>query len=413
MQRPDISALRERQQDGDYLLPAYEDWCLSRIPGTVADLLGADVGPRLPAAATEGYDGISRVVVFLVDGFGIAQWDGERERVPFLRRFERAGRVTPLTSVYPSETAAAINTFHTAALPAEHGVVGWYVYDPDTDEQFEALPFLRKDGTVPERIDHDEVANAEGIYPELAAAGVETHHVTPFPWDETVPHTYDPEDLSTFPEAFTGAAEEASDPSYIFAYLPQTDAAGHAEGVDSDEYRETAVEVFERIDEAIESLADATADDDGETLVCITADHGLIDTDPERNIDISAPPLDVVADLQTLRDGTPVRYSGSARNVHLHLRPERIDPVYDLLTAELDARVLRKQEVLDADLFGPNPSETFEQRLGDLVVVHRDSSVWYGDEDAEKLDFVAMHGGMHPDEMLVPFATATLDSLVD
>ncbi|WP_411963230.1 alkaline phosphatase family protein [Haloferax sp. YSMS24] len=411
MQRPDVSALRERQLDGDYLLPAYEDWCFSRIPGTVAGLLGADVGPRLPEAATEEYGDVSRVVVFLVDGFGLAQWDGERDRIPFLRRFERAGTVTPLTTVFPSETAAAMNTFHSATLPAEHGVVGWYVYDPDTDEQFEALPFVRKDGTVPERIDFADVANAESIYPALADAGIEVHQVTPFPNEATVPHEYDPDDLSTFADAFADAAAEASDPSYVFAYLPQTDAIAHAEGVDSDDYRETAAETFERISEAIESLHEATADDDGQTLVCITADHGLIDTERERNIDLSDPPFELVSDLRTLTDGTPIRYSGSARNVHLHLRSERIGPVSDLLTAELDARVLRKQEVLDSDLFGPSPSERFTRRLGDLVVVHRDSSVWYGDEDAGKLDFVAMHGGMHPDEMLIPFATATLDSL--
>ncbi|ELZ60159.1 MULTISPECIES: alkaline phosphatase family protein [unclassified Haloferax] len=408
----DAQALRERQSDGEYLLPAYDDWCFSRIPGTIADLLGADADPRLPAPATDGYDGVSRVVVFLVDGFGLAQWDGERDRIPFLREFERAGRVTPLTTVFPSETAAALNTFHSGALPAEHGVVGWYVYDPDADEQFEALPFLKSDGTRPEGLDFEDVADADPIYPALAAAGVETHHVTPFPSAETVPHTYDSEDLSTFSDAFTEAAEEAADPSYIFAYLPQTDAVAHAEGVDSEAYRETAAETFARVENAIATLAEATDEDGaGETLVCVTADHGLVDTDPERNPDLSKPPFDLVSDLRTLTDGTPIRFSGSPRNVHLHLKEDRIDPVYETLTAELDARVLRRREILDAGLFGPDPSETFTRRLGDLVVVHRDLGVWYGDEDGGKLDFVAMHGGLHPDEMLVPFATATLDSL--
>ncbi|ELZ85928.1 type I phosphodiesterase/nucleotide pyrophosphatase [Haloferax elongans ATCC BAA-1513] len=412
MQLSDPSALQERQQDGEYLLPAYEDWCFSRIPGTVADLLGADVGPRLPEAATDKYDDISRVVVFLVDGFGLAQWDGERERIPFLRDFERAGAVQPLTTIFPSETAAAMNTFHSATLPAEHGVVGWNVYEPDADEMFEALPFLRKDGTEPERIDIEDVANADPIYPELEAAGVETHHVTPFPSESTVPHTYDAEDLSTFSDAFDEAAAEASDPSYIFAYLPQTDATAHAEGVDSEAYRKITAETFDRVAAAIDTLAEET-DDHGETLVCLTADHGLIDTDPERNVDLSAPPFDLVSDLKALSDGTPIRFSGSARNAHLHLRPDRIDDVYDTLTAELDAKVLRKQEVLDADLFGSNPSSVFERRLGDLVVVHRDLSVWYGDEARDKLDYIGMHGGLHPDEMLIPFATATLDSLAD
>ncbi|ELZ91257.1 type I phosphodiesterase/nucleotide pyrophosphatase [Haloferax mucosum ATCC BAA-1512] len=411
MQLSDLSALRKRQQDGDYLLPAYEDWCFSRIPGTIADLLGADIGPRLPDAATDGYDDISRVVVFLVDGFGLAQWDGERERIPFLRRFERAGTVTPLTTVFPSETAAALNTFHSATLPSEHGVIGWNVYDSDADEMFEALPFLRKDGSEPERIDFEDVADAESIYPELSTAGIETHHVTPFPSASAIPHTYDPEDLSTFPDAFAEAVEGTTDPSYIFAYLPQTDAIGHAEGVDSAAYRETADETFARISDAIDTLAEAPDDDAGGTLVCITADHGLIDTDPERNVDLSAPRFDLVSKLRTLTDGTPIRFAGSPRNVHLHLEPGHIDAVYDMLTTELDARVFRKQEILDTDLFGPNPSEAFERRLGDLVVVHRDLGVWFGDEEPSSLRFISMHGGLHPDEMLVPFATATLESL--
>jgi hypothetical protein len=36
---------------------------------------------------------------------------------------------------------------------------------------------------------------------------------------------------------------------------------------------------------------------------------------------------------------------------------------------------------------------------------------WYGDEHPEELDLVGMHGGLHPDEMLVPFAAVRADQL--
>ncbi|ELY28004.1 hypothetical protein [Haloferax volcanii] len=72
----DAQALRERRSDGEYLLPAYDDWCFSRIPGTVADLPGADAGPRLPAEATDGYDGVSRVVVHRDLGVWYGDEDG-------------------------------------------------------------------------------------------------------------------------------------------------------------------------------------------------------------------------------------------------------------------------------------------------------------------------------------------------
>ncbi|MFC7203808.1 alkaline phosphatase family protein [Haloferax namakaokahaiae] len=413
MQVPSASSLRERQLEGGFLFPAYDDWCFSRIPGTVGSLLGADVGPELPTAATEGYDDVERVVVFLVDGFGLAQWDGARSYTPLLRQFEHDGRVTPLTSVYPSETAAAMNTFHSGVLTSEHGVIGWNVYEPAVDEQFEALPFLRKDGTKPEGMAYEDIANAESVYRDFDEAGVEVHQVTPFPNGGTVPHEYDPEDLSTFPDAFEEAAEESSDadgPTYVFAYLPQTDAIAHGEGVDSEEYRKTVEETFENIECALDSLAEhTTGEDAGETLVCLTADHGLIDTG--HNIDLSEPPFDLVPKLKTLTEGTPIRFSGSPRNVNLHLQDEHVEAVYETLSSELDAKVFRKREVLGMELFGPDPSPTFERRVGDLVVVHRELGVWFGDEEPHALEFVAMHGGLHPDEMLIPFATATLDSL--
>jgi hypothetical protein len=119
----------------------------------------------------------------------------------------------------------------------------------------------------------------------------------------------------------------------------------------------------------------------------------------------------VMDGLERYATGEPVRYAGSQRNVHLHLREGTVDDVYDLLERELDARVFTREAILERELFGDGPTcERFQRRLGDLVVVHRDQSVWYG-SDPGRFELIGAHGGLHPDEMLVPFAAVELEAL--
>ena len=416
-------ALRAEFGEDGYLFPDYEGYCFANVPHTVTSVLGADTGRTLPEDALAGVDtDVQTVLVVLVDGFGFEQWRAERDHHPFLRRLTDRARVTPLTSIYPSETAAAIHTFHTGRLPAEHGVVGWNVYEPTADESFEALPFLTKDGEPPERVAREEVSAAPSLYPKLADAGVACHHVIPF--EETnegaTAHTY--ESLDDFRERLgealaaardegetsRGSEEGESGRSYCYAYLPHVDQESHQSGTNSAAYRETVGDVFETLSAAVSGLDDDIAED---TLLVVTADHGHVNTDPERNVNLDEWPSLLDA-LRRHDDGTPIRFSGSPRNLHLHLREGREAEVASLVREKLDARVFSRDEALDRELFGDaTPSETFRRRLGDLVVSHRELGVWYGDAEPDELELVGMHGGLHPAEMLVPFAVARVADL--
>lgn len=388
--------------------PAYGGYCFAGVPHTVADLLGADTGRGLPAdVLPPRFRDPGIVLVVVLDGFGLTHWKRDLENQPLLRRLTERGRVTPLTSVYPSETAAALTTFHTGVLPASHGVIGWNVYEPTVDEAFEALPFRTKDGDPPAGLSRGDVAAAGPIYPTLRAAGVEDRHVVPAdltPASETV-HPYP--DLAAFPDRLVSALHQAVPPAYVYAYLPQIDTVAHASGTTSEAYRTTLTDVLARLDAAFAAVDRETA---AETLLLVTADHGHLDTDPDRNIDLSR--FAVVTDnLRTHGDGTPIRFAGSARNVHLHLEPGSVETVRAELVEALDAHVFTNADVRSNGLFGDRPSETF-RRLGDLVVTHRNRGVWWGDAEPDTLAHVGMHGGLHPDEMLVPFAAVRLADLV-
>ncbi|WP_236995977.1 hypothetical protein [Natronorubrum daqingense] len=117
--------------------------------------------------------------------------------------------------------------------------------------------------------------------------------------------------------------------------------------------------------------------------------------------------------LEHHADGKPV-YAGSPRNLHLHLQePDRErERVRTMVAERLDAKIFTREEALERELFGDGPiSETFRRRVGDLVVCHRDRSVWYGSDRAH-LELVGVHGGLHPDEMLVPFAACDLEAVL-
>lgn len=401
--------LREERTEEGSLLPDYGGYCFAGVPHTVASLLGADTGRTLPDDVFEGLDtDVRQVLVVLIDGFGLNHWKRDEAEHEFLARMTEHGTVTPLTSVYPSETAAAITTVHTGRLPAEHGVVGWNVYEPDVDVSFEALPFATKDGERPPGLVHDDVFEGGVIYPTLCEAGIDCRHVVPFPetYEGATAHTYESDDAiePRLAEALT--AEDGS--AYVFAYLPHVDHAAHEAGTESADYADALATVCEQVDAALADVSDDVAE---ETLVVVTADHGHVDTDPARNVDLGSIE-GVESGLKRHADGSPVRFAGSPRNVHLHLAEDAVDAVHETLTSELDARVFRREEVLDRGLFGDvEPSETFERRLGDLVLSHRDLSVWWADEEPDELDLIGMHGGLNPDEMLVPFATAKLSTL--
>ncbi|GAB3665441.1 alkaline phosphatase family protein [Halopiger thermotolerans] len=411
MLRSDLEErLRDRYEDDGYLHPAYDSFCFANVPHTVASILGADTGRTLPDDALSGVEtDVENVLVVLLDGLGLNRWRSERD-VPLLERLTDRGTVTPLTSVYPSETAAAMTTYHTGALPAEHGVIGWNVYEPTVGTSFLSLPFVDKAGNPPAGLEPEDVADAEPWVADLDGA-VDVRYVTGYPEHEAYATNHEYEALEDLGPTLIEALAAAASPSYVFAYVPHVDVAAHQHGTTSRSYRET-------LERACGELADALATVDpetvAETLVLVTADHGHVDTDPDRNVDLTE--FDVLEEsLARGPDGEPIRYAGSPRNVHLHLREGTVERVREELTERLDARIFRRETVLEKGLFGDcEPSATFERRLGDLVVTHRDLGVWYGGaHEPAELELIGMHGGLNPDEMLVPLAACRLSQLLE
>lgn len=400
--------LRDDHQHDGFLFPAYDSYCFGSVPDTVRSLLDGGGRRPLPADVFEGVrTDVTNVVTVVVDGYGWNSWKRDRESYPFLDRLTERGTVTPLTSVYPSETAAAMTTFETGQLPCEHGRIGWNVYEPETDQCFLSFGGQVKSGADAGSSADAASAGVDYHYADLEESGIDCHRVQPIEQETrgVTHHTY--EGICQFGGRLASVTSESDDPAYVYGYTHDIDHVSHDGGTDSEAFQRTLRRVCEQLSLFVDRLDDETAT---ETVLLVTADHGHVDTDPRQNVDLAQRP-DLVTNLERHADETPVRLAGSPRNTHLHLRDGSVETVRECLS-DLDARTFSREGALERGLFGDrDPSEHFRRRCGDLVLTHRNLSTWYADVEPDELDLIGMHGGLHPDEMLVPFAAVRADRL--
>lgn len=410
--------LAQYEEDG-FVFPAYDDRCFAHVTESALSLLAPEFERAIPDDAFgDLLDGdVDNVVLLVLDGLGMDQWNRLGDDLPFLRGFEESGVVSPLTSVYPSETAAAITTLHTGLLPAEHGLLGWHQYFEAVDDSIQTLPFLLEDGT---RI-HDaaplanarELFEGEAIYGDAVAAGIDAHVAQP----EQIANSASSQLTTAGAEtnAYWNVADmavtvrdtlsESEGPTHVTAYVPNVDHISHVTGTGADRYDAQVRMVTEAVRTGLVDALDAETAE--RTALLVTADHGHTNVDQANRIDLSVP--EVQDTLATGVDGEPIPPVGGPRNVQFHVEDGRVAELRSYLEDNHDVLTLDREEYTERGLFGENhaePSETFERRSPDLVAVHREAVMWYHEDDK-----IGVHGGMTPEEMLVPFATARVSDL--
>lgn len=402
----------------DVVVPAYDDYCFVNVPGTVGDVFGVDLGRSLPAG-TVNTDGVDTVVLVLIDGLGLHRYRRDGPDVPLLRRISAAGEMTPLTSIFPSETAPAIATVHTGRTPAEHGLLGGLLHLSEHGVVLQSLSFARRDGPPEsaggvEGVDTTVLNDGPTVYERLAEADVESHIVQPSAILENSyadamltggsRHGYD--DAAEAGKSIQSVLVDANEPTYLYCYLPHVDVLSHRHGPDAKEYREGLATACAGIERGLDALATKKGTlDPARTLVLVVADHGHVPINPAMVTDLMADP--VVNDSLDHENGAPIRPTGGPRSAFLHVRDDRIDRVRTHLDERFDGHVFGREIVLDElSLFGPEPTARARQRCGDIVCLPHDGGVWFGGTKKRSL-----HGGLTPREMLIPCVAARLSEL--
>jgi hypothetical protein len=284
-------------------------------------------------------------------------------------------------------------------------MLGWDAYDPEADVRYNTLPYEASDGGHL-ALDRAGLFDGDQIYRTLRDAGVETHAVVPEQHRESgvrvdaTNHYYS--GLGDF-AATLRRTIDATRHGYVYAYYPGIDRAAHHAGPTSAAHDAQLAALGAALERELRRV-----DDPGSVVCCLVADHGQVTTPPGNNQLLP----DAVTDaVQRDRNDTPV-ITGGPRNVHLHLYDDTDTTAIRDALEEFDVHVLSKTAALDAQLWGPgDPGPAFERNCGDLVVIPRTISLAW-DPTAPVLGFEGMHGGLHPDEALVPFAPIGLADAV-
>lgn len=400
--------------DAEMVAPHYEGLGIANIPASIANWLALEA-PSISALdrriAGKFAPAYRQVILLVMDALGwekfqqLSQLDTPENEL--LARLVPAGNVFPLTSVVPSTTSAALTTYWTGVTPSTHGITGYemwmqeygvvanmilqmpasFLFGPGnlasagfTPDQFLNIPALgtmfKKQGVASYAF-QPEAINGSGLSQSLLANV------------ESMPYTGLPELWQTLEHML---AQPASRARYFYIYWPNLDGWQHMYGPDDDHIRE---EYFIFMREMLRFLERARRNGRGDTLLLMTADHGMLPT--------ARPPEAEIRRYPELLSMLHLLPTGEARMPYLYLKPGFEQKALDLIETLFPGQFIPvdSQKAVDSGLFGPAPYHPkLITRLGDVILLARDNHFLYWQNKENMMN--GRHGGMSRQEMLVP-----------
>lgn len=316
------------------------------------------------------------VVVMLFDGMGTAILQKHRQSAPFLLEHMHS----TISSVFPPTTTAATRSIESGLTPLEHGWLGWDVYFKELDKTVNLfpntefgtnLPILEYNAgltLLPYKSLEDKINEAG-----KAKAYFVSRHAS-IRVDSLEDISYNVKRL---------CAEQGR--KYIYTYWNQPDFDMHAFGTTDNKIAEQ----IRLIDSSVRALCDELED----TLVIVTADHGLVDIKWETLLDypdindclVRIPSIESRALTFFVKDGCHKLFE---ERFNKHFGSQ-----YLLLT---------RDEVKEQGIFGSGtPHRKFDDFVGDYLAIATSDICL---EVRAKSDFMfnAMHAGYTRDELDVP-----------
>jgi hypothetical protein len=329
-----------------------------------------------------------RECLILIDGMGQDAFDKYADQFPVL---ESLKLVKKLNANFPSTTATSLSTLGTGVLPGVHGMLGYTVRVPRSDNRL--LNALKWD----ERVDPVIWQKVPTLFERAVSAGVVVSHVAAKRYE-----------ASGFTQAAlrgaryigaNGVDEMASavalalkpQPSFVYTYLNTLDAAGHSDGVGSDKWLTALAQIAEFVTKVKELVPRGTR-------IWITSDHGMVNSTAQ---------LVLGQDNKLLENVTLI--GGEPRARHIYIKEgaelETVALWREFLADR--AQVISRAEAISGGLFGPVVSEDSAERMGDLIAIPNDDLILVDPARVrEETSMVGHHGGVTDIEVAIPLLLA-------
>jgi len=328
-----------------------------------------------------------RYAVMVVDGLGSSLLAEHADVAPFLSGLQG---VDDVVCGVPSTTATSLTSLGTGLRAGEHGMVGYTSRVPATGERLNSLLWdqpvepreWQPHRTVLELIQASGVAASAVNDAKFAESGLTLCSQRGVPF-HGVKSTW--ERLDVLVEVV-----EAEPRGVVYAYESRLDHTGHAKGCTSPDWREMLATVDADLAEVRAALPD-------DTVLVVTADHGMVDLPLENRFDLDAEP--------ELRQDV-VLVAGEARFRHLYTRTGAERDVAERWRAIVgDRAIVATQDATDG-WFGPISPEV-RGRIGDVVVASLgDFAVFSSVDFSLEMLMSGFHGSVTEDELRIPLLIA-------
>jgi len=403
-------------------VPAYDGRSLPNLATTLVRALGgepadtalAPLAPKLDPFGGRRAEG--PVLLLVVDGLGY-----ERLRASGLRPDGDAARswlshASPITTVFPTSTTVALASLSTASSPSRHGLVGYRQFLPRFGSVVDMLRLspvgvLAPDTLVGTAWTPAEVLGPPTIFREGVAGAVAVSREA-FEGRGFTRMIYDGASFEGYAawgdlaESLVRAVDRTPSPPLVTAYWDELDTVQHLRGpaapsVDLEVDRLGALLTF--VARAVPPRVSRA------TTVIVTADHGQVPAAPEQQVALEAEPS-----LAGLLAYPP---TGDRRAGLLKARTGEVARLQEALLGRLPTGtvVLPSGTAVRHGLFGPPPyhPELFERVADLLVLVPSPSGLTYRVPGrlASRRVLLGAHGGLEPEELVIPLISARLSEL--
>ncbi len=322
------------------------------------------------------------IVLLILDGMGVNVINEHLDNKSLLK----SHIAHQIYSVFPPTTTAATTAIHTGLTPLESGWLAWMTYYKEYDRCIEN--FLNTDYYTGERLTTpfpcEDILKCKEIYSRIVEQNpnLEFHKINP-PFDSK-------DGVKSFNQMCKKIAKQVSGSNkckFIRAYWNDPDHTIHHFGVTSKE----AKDVMKDIERNLKHLCSKLKD----TLIVITADHGMVDT---QNI--------ILNDYPDICECFIRPPSLESRVVTFAVKDTHKVEFAKLFNKYFgnDFKLYTKQEFMASGLLGSgNPHPKVDDFIADFVAISiSEKSLHYVLNQIDKTTLIGEHAGISEQEMVIP-----------
>lgn len=397
----------------NFVLPDYDFYNIKNIKSLVAKIYGINSlnTTFLSDEVLDEYQGVEKIFLIVADGFGYNRLLTHVERQEgTLSEIVSKGVLKPLTSPFPATTSTSLASIFTGLTPGEHGIAGYHMFSREYGCVINTLEMRPVYGYSSEvEIAKDLSRKIRPWISSLQEHGIKTLIATKSSImrsglsrvihadQEIIPYSLESEMLLKCRKAF-----EQEGPLFLILYYSGIDTLEHKYGPDSEEVM-SEIQSFEfLLRRFFDKISIATKK---EALIMLISDHGVCETQS----------TSYIKDFPEVASKLQLPPVGDSRATFLFSKQGEKDNLKNAFEEELkNFRLVESNEIIESGAFGKTTdSMLIRSTVGDLTALSTGPKVLsypYFEDDRNR-EQRGSHGGMTPEEVIVPLLSMKLSKI--